>query len=94
LADKNLGWCAVHYDHYVKDGLLHLTNKEIYRQLSEQEAWAKIETIHEEIEAWLDEFEDDIMDHEVRYIQKHMNANSLSPFGQFYIVQNQKKYER
>lgn len=86
LADKNLGWCAVHYDDYVKDGLIHLTNDEIYRQLSEQEAWTKVESIREEIDEWLDEFEDDITDHEAKYIRAHMGANSLSPFGQFYIM--------
>ncbi len=86
LADKNLGWCAVHYDDYVKDGLIHLTNEEIYCQLSEEEAWLKIDSIREEIEEWLDEFEDDITDHEAKYIRAHMGANSLSPFGQFYIM--------
>ena len=30
--------------------------------------------------------EDDITDHEAKYIRAHMGANSLSPFGQFYIM--------
>lgn len=86
LADKNLGWCAVYYEDYVKDGLIHLKDQQIYRQLSEQEAWTKAKTIESDIEDWLSDFEKDITDHEIKYIRSHMAKNSISPFGQFYIM--------
>ena len=84
--DKGLGPCAVHFCQYVEDGLIHLKNTEIYKQLTKQEAWDMAAEVKVLIEEWLEIHKDKLTKHERKYISKHLDENSSSPFGQFYIL--------
>ena len=70
----------------MEDGLIHLTNKEIYKQLSESEAWELANDLNILIEQWLENHKSKLTKHEHRYIKKHLEENKSSPFGQFYIL--------
>lgn len=50
--DKGLGPCAVTYDQYVEDCLVHLLNEECYRRLSKEEALAAVAALETDIEDW------------------------------------------
>jgi len=84
--DKSLGPCAVTYEQYVSDGLLHLMNPVIYERMSEDAALQAVSTLQEQIEDWLDEYEHIIPKMAQKYIQKHMSECIKSPFGQFYLL--------
>jgi hypothetical protein len=47
--DKGLGPCAVTYDQYIEDCLVHLRNQECYQRLSEEEALAAAATLEDDI---------------------------------------------
>lgn len=85
-ADKGLGPCCVKYDQYVMDSLKHLSNSEVYRQLTEEEALALAENLKSEIEEWCDKYKHVIGSNAYTYITSHLSANESSPFGQFYIM--------
>jgi hypothetical protein len=52
--DKGLGPCAVTYDQYVEDCLVHLQNQDCYRMLSEEDnALAAVKQVENEIKLWL-----------------------------------------
>jgi hypothetical protein len=55
--DKGLGPCAVKYEQYVSDGLIHLTNAVIYEQLSADSALQAVLDLQEKIEEWLEDNE-------------------------------------
>jgi hypothetical protein len=95
--DKGLGPCAVTYDQYVEDCLIHLQNKTCYQQLSEEEAMDTATILDKEIKAWLKKYKHAIGKNAVRYIEEHIKANNKSPFGQFYIlykIHKEKKNDR
>ena len=85
-ADKGLGPCAVLFEQYIEDGLVHLCNDKVYQQLSDVEAFQHIKIVKEEVKAWLDEYEKTIGSMAHEYITNHMSENASSPFGQFYIM--------
>jgi hypothetical protein len=84
--DKGLGPCAVTYDQYVEDGLIHLRNQECYAQLSEEEALLATDVLETDILNWLKKYKHCIEDMSRQYIENHMKSVSASPFGQFYIL--------
>jgi hypothetical protein len=84
--DKGLGPCAVEYDQYVEDCLIHLKNSEVYQQLSEEEAFALAKVIQAEISDWLKRHKGTIGDQAFEYITDHLKSNESSPFGQFYVL--------
>jgi hypothetical protein len=51
--DKGLGPCAVTHEQYMTNVLEHLTNKEVYEQLSETEALAAATALNSDIQVWL-----------------------------------------
>ena len=51
--DKGLGPCAITYDQYVEDCLIHLRSKTGYQRLSEVEAMEAVAILDKEIKAWL-----------------------------------------
>jgi hypothetical protein len=53
ILDKGLGTCAVTHEQYMTDVLEHLTNKEVYEQLSETEALAAATALNSDIQVWL-----------------------------------------
>jgi hypothetical protein len=52
-ADKGLGPCAVTYDRYIEDCLVHLKNRKCYSIISEEDAKLAIELLEDDIEKWL-----------------------------------------
>eukprot|EP00956_Cyclotella_meneghiniana_P030547 scaffold77192_cov37-Cyclotella_meneghiniana.AAC.1 len=86
LADKGLGPCAVLYEQYVKDCLVHLLNETVYERLSLEEALQATASLKAKIQEWLDDYEHIIGPKVKEYIEHHMSTNSSSPFGQFYIM--------
>jgi hypothetical protein len=83
--DKGLGPCAVTYDQYVKDALVHLTDTSTFTQLSKEEAWTSARDINKQIQNWLKKYRKAITKDEVNYIKNHIHQNCNSPFGQFYV---------
>ena len=86
LADKGLGPCAVLYEQYVEDCLVHLLNTSVYEQLSEEEAREATTTLKAQILQWLEDFEHVVGPKVAEFIEHHMNSNASSPYGQFYIM--------
>ncbi|KAL3772001.1 hypothetical protein ACHAWO_008173 [Cyclotella atomus] len=86
LADKGLGPCAVTYDQYIKDCLVHLKNQECYSIIPEQDAKLAIDVLEDDIEKWLKKHKHSIDGMHAKFIQKHMDSVCTSPFGQFYIL--------
>ena len=84
--DKGLGPCAVTYDQYVSDCLVHLRNRECYLQLSKEEALLATDILETDILAWLKKYKNHIENMPRKYIEEHMKSVSASPFGQFYIL--------
>ena len=84
--DKGLGPCAVTYNQYITDCLVHLTNAECYQRLSEDEAMASIKQLDSEIDAWLDKYEKVIGKMKYKFIRKNMSKAGPAPFGQFYVL--------
>ncbi|KAL3796723.1 hypothetical protein ACHAWO_003198 [Cyclotella atomus] len=85
-ADKGLGPCAVKFTQYIEDVLVHLCDKEIYEQLSEQEAALHTDLVHTRITDWLKRYKHVIGTHAHKFIEDHTKNNLSSPFGQFYIL--------
>jgi hypothetical protein len=86
LADKGLGPCAVTYDQYIEDCLVHLKNEECYRIIPEQDAKLAIDVLEDDIVEWLKKHKHSLDGMHARYIRKHMASVSASPFGQFYVL--------
>jgi hypothetical protein len=85
-SDKGLGPCAVTYDQYVEDALIHLQDKEIYRQLTREEALHQMATVKDTINSWIEKHHKTVGKQTTQYIRHHMANNSEHPFGQFYIM--------
>jgi hypothetical protein len=51
--DKGLGPCAVEYDQYVEDVLIHLRDTSVYTRLSEEEALKAVKALETAIKDWL-----------------------------------------
>ena len=83
--DKGLGPCAIELERYIRDALIHLKNEDVYEILSEEEAMASVEDLKQEIEEWLDEYENVIDKDAHHYISKHLLDNK-DPFGYFYLL--------
>jgi ribosome-associated translation inhibitor RaiA len=86
LADKGLGPCAVSYDQYIEDCLIHLKNQECYSLISERDAKLAIDLLEDDIEKWLKKYKHQVDGMHAKYILKHMASVSTSPFGQFYVL--------
>ena len=84
--DKGLGPCAVTYDQYIRDCLVHLLNETVYEQITEEEAMTSVEGVQEQISNWLNKNERLLPRMAKRFIRKHMSESVKSPFGQFYIL--------
>jgi hypothetical protein len=84
--DKGLGPCAVFFDQYVEDGLVHLKNEKVYERLTEQAAYDAIEQLRTEIEEWLVKYKQCIPLKARQFIRHHIRENQDNPFGQFYIM--------
>ena len=84
--DKGLGPCAVTYDQYVEDCLLHLRNQKVYEQLSDEAATAAVASLEKELEEWCKKYKRCVDSHALAYIEKHIRENSTKPFGQFYVL--------
>ena len=86
LADKGLGPCCVLYEQYVEDCLVHLMTESVYERMSLEEAQEAAKDLQTKILKWLDDYEHVVGPKVKEYIEHHMSTNSLSPFGQFYIM--------
>jgi hypothetical protein len=84
--DKGLGPCAVTYDQYVEDCLVHLRNQECYQRLTKEEALAAVAALETDIEDWLLRYKGVIGRDAANFISKPMEDNVESPFGQFYVL--------
>jgi hypothetical protein len=84
--DKGLGPCAVKYDQYVTDALVHLTDSTIFECLSTDEAWSAAKSIENDIREWLTSHRKAIDKDAYLDIEDHVRKNRQSPFGQFYIL--------
>ena len=84
--DKGLGPCAVKFEQYVTNGLVHLTSATVYEWMSEEEAWQAVRDLSNNIEGWLTEHDGIILEMAQKYIRKHMAECGKSPFGQFYLL--------
>eukprot|EP00804_Cyclotella_cryptica_P026745 CCRYP_007965-RA/>CCRYP_007965-RA protein AED:0.02 eAED:0.02 QI:0/-1/0/1/-1/1/1/0/583 len=84
--DKGLGPCAVTYDQYVEDTLIHLRDPNIYRRLSKEEAISRMESVKEAINSWIEKHHKTVGKQTTQYIRHHMANNLEHPFGQFYIM--------
>jgi hypothetical protein len=82
--DKGLGPCAVTHEQYTT--VEHLTNKDVYEQLSETEALAAATALNSDIQTWLRTYKNVIGDQAYGFILNHLKDNTHSPFGQFYIL--------
>ena len=85
-ADKGLGPCAVLFEQYVEDALVHLLNDKVYLQLSKEEATNSINMVKELVSEWLKKYAKVIGQMAHTFIRNHMRDNAKSPFGQFYIM--------
>jgi len=83
--DKGLGPCAIELSRYIRDALIHLQDKSIYKIMSEEEALASIKQLRIDIQEWLDEFEPVIGKEEHLYLSTHLDENE-DPFGYFYLL--------
>ncbi len=83
--DKGLGPCAVTYEQYVTDALLHLSDTSTFTRLTETEAWSAAQGVENQINAWLKKYKQALTKDEAHYITSHLKNNRHSPFGQFYI---------
>ncbi|KAL3792100.1 hypothetical protein ACHAWO_010041 [Cyclotella atomus] len=84
--DKGLGPCAVTYDQYVEDCLVHLLDKNCYEQLSEEDALLAVDLLEDDIEKWIKKWKNKVGEMPCRYIRNHMQSVRKSPFGQFYVL--------
>jgi hypothetical protein len=84
--DKGLGPCAVEYDQYVEDVLIHLRDESIYKRLSKEEAFSAVAALETEIKDWLRRHRGEIGSEATAYISNGLKTNADSPFGQFYIL--------
>eukprot|EP00956_Cyclotella_meneghiniana_P004412 scaffold5387_cov81-Cyclotella_meneghiniana.AAC.1 len=85
-ADKGLGPCAVLYEQYIEDALVHLLNEEVYQQLSAEEAAESIDMVSSLVQDWLQKYEKVIGKMAHTFIRNHLKNNSESSFGQFDIM--------
>jgi hypothetical protein len=72
--DKGLGPCAVTHEQYTT--VEHLTNKDVYEQLSETEALAAATALNSDIQAWLRTYKNVIGDQAHGFI---LNASRTTP---------------
>jgi hypothetical protein len=84
--DKGLGPCAVEYDQYVEDVLIHLRDESVYKRLSQEEAFSAVAALETEIKDWLRRHRGEIGSEAAAYISNGLKTNAVSPFGQFYIL--------
>jgi hypothetical protein len=84
--DKGLGPCAVKYDQYVRDALVHLTNETVYERMTEENALQAVSDLQSSITNWIETHQDVVPAMAQRFIKKHMSEAISSPFGQFYIL--------
>ena len=84
--DKGLGPCAVKYDQYVRDALVHLTNETVYERMTEENALQAVSDLQSSITNWIETHQDVVPAMARRFIKKHMSEAISSPFGQFYIL--------
>jgi hypothetical protein len=84
--DKGLGPCAVTYDQYIRDALVHLKDPTVFKQLSKEEAWAKAQLIENNIRSWLTSHKKAIDKDAANYIEDHLRRNRHAPFGKFYTT--------
>eukprot|EP00956_Cyclotella_meneghiniana_P041398 scaffold225497_cov68-Cyclotella_meneghiniana.AAC.2 len=58
----------------------------VYERMSLEEAQEAAKDLQTKILKWLDDYEHVVGPKVKEYIEHHMSTNSLSPFGQFYIM--------
>ena len=85
-ADKGLGPCAVTYEQYVKDALVHLRDPNTYQQLTEAEANTATSATCTMILDWCRKHRNKgVTINDVKYIRKSLREND-DPFGYFYTM--------
>jgi len=84
--DKGLGPCAVTYDQYVTDCLLHLNDTSTYMRLTKEEAIAQTTQLFTAINTWLTTYRPHIDPMDRKYISHHLQNSKQQPYGQFYIT--------
>ena len=85
-SDKGLGPCAVTYDQYVTDCLIHLTDTSTYSRLTKNEALSATNAIYDDINAWIKRHRRSLDPMDIKFINHHMQVNQANPFGQFYAT--------
>jgi hypothetical protein len=85
-SDKGLGPCAVTYNQYITDCLIHLQDTTTYKQLTKEEAFDHATTLHAKISTWLSTHKNHINNMDAKYIKQHLHHNKQNPFGQFYAT--------
>jgi ribosome-associated translation inhibitor RaiA len=76
-ADKGLGPCAVTYDRYVEDCLVHLKIRKCYSIISEKDAKLAIELLEDDIEKWLKRHKHAVDGMHAKFIEEHMAYQSV-----------------
>ena len=85
-ADKGLGPCAVTYEQYVNDALVHLRDPNTYQQLTEAEAITATSATCSMILDWCRKHRNKgVTINDVKYIRKSLRENR-DPFGYFYTM--------
>jgi hypothetical protein len=85
-SDKGLGPCAVTYDQYIHDCLIHLNDPTTYQRLTREEAFTHSITLEETIQQWLLINRKHLTKMDTKFIRHHMYTNRKDPFGQFYAI--------
>ena len=85
-ADKGLGPCAVTYEQYVQDCLVHLTDPATFKHLSPTAAHSAAHALEEFVHTWIKTHCRTLTPMERKFITQHITDNKSSPFGQFYIT--------
>jgi hypothetical protein len=85
-ADKNLGPCAVTYEQYVQDCLVHLTDTTTFTRLTPTDAHSAATNLEDTILRWVDKHKRKLTPMDRKYILQHVSDNKPSPFGQFYVT--------
>jgi len=85
-SDKGLGPCGLDLPTYIKLALVHLTDKETYEIITEQQALEDITNLEQEIFRWTVEHRPTVGNAATTFIRKKLDDTRDDPFGYFYVM--------
>ena len=86
LADKNLGPVGVELTRYIRDALVHLSDRTTYAIIPEERALREAEQLSDEISNWIDSYRGYLGIDAPRYLRKKLSETADEPFGYFYLL--------